>query len=53
MMRTLGAHPRAAGRGWWVLWCGWWFLWLGGFCDLGLAGGVQQWLAGLEARCLV
>ena len=48
----LGAHPSAAGRGWWVLWCGWWFLWLGGFCDLGLAGGVQQWLAGLEARCL-
>ena len=50
----LGAHPSAAGRGWWVLWCGWWFLWLGGFCDLGLAGGCSSgWRASKQGACLI
>ena len=49
-----GAHPSAAGRGWWVLWCGWWFLWLGGFCDLGLAGGCSSgWRASKQGACLI
>ena len=47
-----GAHPSAAGRGWWVLWCGWWFLWLGGFCDLGLAGGGAAVAGGPRSKVL-